>query len=67
MNNDGNNSEIRNMMSTLFTWRSFNLKAPFSLISSMRLRALYLVYYCYIPSIQPIVQNIVDNQYAFVE
>lgn len=30
MNNDGNNSKIRNIMSTLLTWRSFNLKAQFS-------------------------------------
>lgn len=70
MNGDGNNSnnsKIRNIMPTLFTRNSFILQAPFSLISSMRVRALCLVYNCYTLNIQPIAQNTVDNQYIFVE
>ena len=70
MNNDGNNannSKIRNIIPTLFTWKSLTLKAPFLLISSMGLRALSLIDYCYVPRIQPIAQNAIDNQYIFVE
>ena len=70
MNNNGNNTnnlKLRNIMPTYFTWKSSSLKAPFSLISSMRLRNLCLVDYCYIPGIQPIYQNMIDDQYISVE
>lgn len=65
--NNSNNSKIRNIMPSLFTRNSFLLQAPLSLISSMRVKALCLVDNCYTPSIQPIAQNTVDNQYVFVE
>lgn len=62
--NNSSNSKAGNITPTLFTWKSFHLKAPLSLI--IELRALLVDYY-YIPSIQPIAQNTVDNQDLYIE